>query len=211
VKTISACAYCGHQFSIISQLKDRDWRYRRSGLFGRDDNQLGSIPVTLAIQQLTTTLHERLLMYSTAVEFNSTTSIIEKCEADFVAIVAGAPVTREAPVQILFGEAKTGMEFNADDVRKLGKLADAVLPHLADAFVMFAKTDAFTNAELQLAQTLNTQYRKRVTLLSVDELETHYVYERSEKRLGHDASATCLTDMAQATHRLWFDPTSLAG
>jgi hypothetical protein len=150
-------------------------------------------------------------MYSTAVEFNSTTSIIEKCEADFVAIVAGAPVTREAPVQILFGEAKTGMEFNADDVRKLGKLADAVLPHLADAFVMFAKTDAFTNAEVQLAQTLNTQYRKRVTLLSVDELETHYVYERSEKRLGHDASATCLTDMAQATHRLWFDPTSLAG
>jgi hypothetical protein len=52
VKTISACAYCGHQFSIISQLKDRDWRYRRSGLFGRDDNQLGSIPGALAIQQL---------------------------------------------------------------------------------------------------------------------------------------------------------------
>src|SRR6202008_3485854 len=50
VKTIAACEYCGHQFSIISQLKDRDWRYRRSGLFGRDDNQLGSIPVALAIQ-----------------------------------------------------------------------------------------------------------------------------------------------------------------
>jgi hypothetical protein len=206
VKTISTCAYCGHQFSVTPQLKDRDWRYRRSGLFGRDDNQLGSIPVTLAIQQLATTLHERLLMYSTAVEFTSTTSIIEKCEADFLAVVAGAPVTRELPVQILFGEAKTGMEFNADDVRKLGKLADAVPSDLADAFIMFAKTEAFTIDEVQLAQTLNSQYRKRVILLSVDELEPYYVYERSEKRLGQDATATCLTDMAQATHRLWFVP-----
>lgn len=211
VKTISTCAYCGHQFSVVAQLKDRDWRYRRSGLFGRDDNQLGGIPVTLAIQQLSTTLHERLLMYSTAVEFKSTTSIIEKCEADFMAVVAGAPVTGEAPVQILFGEAKTGMEFNADDVRKLGKLADAVPSDLADTFIMFTKTETFTNDEVQLAQTLNSQYRQRVILLSVDELEPYYVYERSEKRLGHDATATCLTDMAQATHRLWFAPTPLAG
>jgi hypothetical protein len=206
VKTISTCPYCGHLFSIISQLKDRDWRYRRSGLFGRDDDQLGGIPVTLAIQQLTTTLHERLLMYSTAVEFKSRTSIIEKCEADFLAIVAGAPVIREAPVQILFGEAKTGMEFDADDVRKLGKLADAVPSDLADAFIMFAKTEAFTNNEVQLAQTLNSQYQKRVILLSGDELEPYYVYERSEKRLGHDATATTLTDMARVTHRLWFTP-----
>jgi hypothetical protein len=211
VKMISACAYCGHQFSIISQLKDRDWRYRRSGLFGRDDNQLGSIPVALAIQQLSTTLHERLLMYSTAINFKSTTSIIEKCEADLVAIVAGAPVSGEAPVQILFGEAKTGMEFNTDDVRKLSKLANAVPSDLADTFIMFAKTEAFTFNELQLAQTLNSQYGKRVILLSVDEFEPYHVYERSEKRLGHDAIATNLTDLAQATHRLWFSPAPLAG
>jgi hypothetical protein len=210
VKTISTCAYCGHQFSIFSQLKDRDWRYRRSGLFGRDDNQLGGIPVTLAIQQLATTLHERLLMYSTAINFRSATSIIEKCEADFVAVVAGVPVSREAPVQILFGEAKTGIEFNADDVRKLAKLADALPQDLADTFIMFAKTATFTNDEVQLAQTLNSQHRKRVILLSVNELEPYHVYERSEERLGHDAIATNLTDMARATHRLWFDPTPLA-
>jgi hypothetical protein len=57
VKTVSTCTYCGHQFSVIEQLKDRDWRYRRSGLFGRDDNQLGGIPVTLAIQQLAAVLY----------------------------------------------------------------------------------------------------------------------------------------------------------
>ena len=95
-------------------------------------------------------------MYSTAVEFKSTTSIMEKCEADFIAVVAGAPVTGEAPVQILFGEAETGMEFNADDVRKLGKLADAVPSDLAVTFFMFTKTETFTNDEVQLAGTLNS-------------------------------------------------------
>lgn len=42
VRTLSTCAYCGQQFDVTAQLKDRDWRYRRSGLFGRDDNQLGA-------------------------------------------------------------------------------------------------------------------------------------------------------------------------
>jgi len=29
------CEYCGHTFSLGPQLKDRDWRFRLSGLFGR--------------------------------------------------------------------------------------------------------------------------------------------------------------------------------
>ena len=69
VRTLSTCAYCCQQFDVTGQLKDRDWRYRRSGLFGRDDNQLGGIPVALALQQLETTLHESLLMYATALKF----------------------------------------------------------------------------------------------------------------------------------------------
>jgi hypothetical protein len=207
VKTSSTCAYCGYQFSVISQLKDRDWRYRRSGLFGRDDNQLGSIPVALAIQQLDTSLHDSLLMYSTSVEFNSTSSIIEKCEADFVAVVAGTVVIREAPVQVLFGEAKTGIEFNDEDVRKLRKLADAVPCNLADAFIMFAKTEAFTDNEVRLAQTLNSEHRRRVILWSVDQLEPYHVYERAAERLGQDQYAATLTDMARATHHLWFAAT----
>jgi len=150
-------------------------------------------------------------MYSTAVEFTSTALIIEKCEAGFVAIVAGATAFHETPVQVLLGEAKTGMEFDINDVRKLGKLADAVPSDLADTYIMFAKTEAFTVDEVQLAQTLNSQYRKRVILLSVDELEPYDVYERSEKRLGHAAIATNLSDMAQATHLLWFVPTPPAG
>jgi hypothetical protein len=37
----------------------------------RDDDQLGGVPVALTLQQLSTSLHDRLIMYSTAVNFGS--------------------------------------------------------------------------------------------------------------------------------------------
>jgi hypothetical protein len=205
VKTMSTCVYCGQQFDVTSQLKDRDWRYRRSGLFGRDDNQLGGIPVALALQQLEIALHDSLQMWSTALNFTPIGSTnIEKCEADFVAVIAGAPGAGESPVQILLGEAKTHTDFDAEDVRKLGKLADAIPHDLAQAFVMFAKTDAFTPDEIAMAKTLNSRYRQRVILWSRDELEPYFVYERSAERLGQLRYAVALTDMVRATEQLWF-------
>lgn len=87
VRTMSVCSYCGLLFDVAHQLKDREvWRCRRSGLFGRDDNQLGIIPAALALQQLDTNLHGDLLMYSRALNFAPRTANIENCEADFVAV-----------------------------------------------------------------------------------------------------------------------------
>jgi len=51
VRTKSTCAYCDHTYDVTPQLKDRDWRYRRSGIFGRADDQLGGVPVALTLQQ----------------------------------------------------------------------------------------------------------------------------------------------------------------
>jgi hypothetical protein len=204
IATLSTCLYCGCRFDVTGQLKDRDWRYRRSGIFGRYDNQLGGIPVALTLQQLDIALDDSLLMYTTALNFRSSGAAIEPCEADFIGVVAGAEGINEAPVQILFGEAKAHGAFDAADLRKLGRLADAVPPDLADAFIMFAKTDAFTNDEIGLAQTLNDQYRRRVILWSREELEPYHVYERSEAQLGQRQYATTLTDMASVTDLLWF-------
>jgi hypothetical protein len=66
VKTRSTCGYCDYVYDVTPQLKDRDWRYRRSGIFGREDEQLGGVPVALTLQQLASSLHERFTMYSTA-------------------------------------------------------------------------------------------------------------------------------------------------
>ncbi len=204
IATLSTCIYCGHRFNVTAQLKDRDWRYRRSGLFGHDDNQLGGIPVALALQQLEIALHSQLLMYSTALNFSPRTAAVEACEADFLAVTARGGARHEARTQILLGEAKTHGVFDDEDVRNLDRLADAIPGDLADVFVMFAKTGAFTEDELRLAQTLNQQKRKRVILWSRDELEPYHVYERSKDRLGQLQYAGTLTDMAVVTERLWF-------
>ena len=83
VKTRLNCAYCDHNYDVTSQLKDRDWRYRRSGIFGRDDDQLGGVPVALTLQQLGSVLHDGLAMYATATKFRAGTTTIEDCEFGF--------------------------------------------------------------------------------------------------------------------------------
>jgi hypothetical protein len=109
----------------------------------------------------------------------------------------------EAPVQILIGEAKTSSEIDANDVRKLGMLADAIPSEIAQAFIMFAKTGTFTPDEVTLARSLNSPGKERVILWSRDQLESRFVYERSKDRLGGVPYASSLIDMVQATEKLF--------
>jgi hypothetical protein len=144
------------------------------------------------------------MMYSTAMKFTSPTGAIEPCESDLVAVVAGMSRNGEPPVEVAFGECKTEMPFNEEDVRKLGGLADAVPRDLAASYIIFSKTGTFSADEIALAKTLNTEHRKRVILLSREELEPFYVYERSKDRLGEAWHASSLADMARVTHKLYF-------
>jgi hypothetical protein len=123
IRTISRCEYCGKDFNITSQLKDRDWAFRRSGLFGRDDHQAGGIPVALTLQQLQTALHWRILAYTTGTELEPAGTNIEKCETDFVLL---AESLREQILQVVIGECKGHGEITEDDVRKLALVADAL-------------------------------------------------------------------------------------
>jgi hypothetical protein len=204
VKTRSTCGYCDYVYDVTPQLKDRDWRYRRSGIFGREDEQLGGVPVALTLQQLASSLHQRFMMYSAAMNFRSAGAAIEPCESDYVGVVSGALGMSESPVQIVFGEAKTEGSFDAHDVRKLGALADAVPRNLAQAYILFSKTGTFSPGEIAMAKTLNTEYTRRVILWSRDELEPFYPYERSQTKLGERSTAGTLTDMANVTQRLYF-------
>ena len=69
---------------------------------------------------------------------------------------------------------------------------------------MFSKTDAFTEDEVQIAKSLTSDFKRRVILLSQNELEPFFIYERSKDRLNGKPYAVSLTDMADATARLWF-------
>jgi hypothetical protein len=125
-------------------------------------------------------------------------------------VCAAAPRISEAPVQIVLGEAKSEGAFDAQDVRKLSLLADAVPRELADVFILFSKTGTFSPDEITLTRTLNT-HRPRVILWSREELEPYYPYERSKDKLGSRWLGGTLVDLANNTHALFFRETPQSG
>ena len=119
--------------------------------------------------------------------------------------LADAKTKPELSVRAI-GETKSEGPFDADDVRKLGQLADAIPHDYAEAFILFSKTGTFSPEEIALARSLNSRHRQRVILWSRDELEPFYPYERSKDVLGDHWHASSLEKMALNTHFLYFAP-----
>ena len=202
VKTVLNCEYCGNEFNITPQLRDRDWAYRRSGLFGRDDNQAGSIPVTLTLQQLDTFMHMHPAIYSTSMEIEPKTASINKCETDFVLITKA----HDPRVQIVIGECKTRKEITEQDVLNLTKVADAFPKERFDVFILFSKLNGFSNEEIERCKKAQDPYRKRVIMFTDRELEPYFIYERTEKEFAIDKHATSLDDLAKNTADIFLTP-----
>jgi hypothetical protein len=204
VRTLSRCEYCGKDFNITPQLRDRDWAYRRSGLFGRDDHQGGGIPVALTLQQLETALHSRSIAYKAGTELVPDTARIQRCETDFV-LLAESP--REKALQIAIGESKGRKEITEDDARHMGLVADALEEgSTCEPFIVFSKTSAFTLEEVERCRLAQGRYRLRVILLSDRELEPYFLYERAAKEFEIRTTAISFEDMAQATQNIYFHP-----
>jgi hypothetical protein len=205
LQTKTTCQFCGTEFDMTGQLKDRDWRYRRSGLFGMDDHQGGSIPVALTLLQLHTMLDDHSLMYATSMNFRSKINAFGNCESDFVLLTAGRDHFRDTPVQILIGECKSeGGRIDEDDIAKLGSLADSISEEVAQTFIMFSKTGTFDMEELAIIKTLNRDHKSRVIIWSQDELEPYDPYLKHQEKLGRDEYAGSLTEMVHVTTRLFF-------
>jgi hypothetical protein len=122
VRTQTTCEHCGQDFKVTPQLRDRDWRYRRSGLFGRDNYQEGEIPVALTLLQIQTSLHLHDMLCTTALEIEPAGAPVQKCESDFVIITQQHTNHK---VQITIGECKNRGEITEDDVAKLRMVAEA--------------------------------------------------------------------------------------
>ena len=162
-----ACEYCGHKFNATTQLKDRDWRFRRSGLFGRDDHQQGAIPVVLTLQQLHANVHSlsEPRLFATCFKLSSAGAQIKSCETDLVMLNQDS----RGRIQIAIGECKsagTTNEITEADVRKFSAVADAFPPERVTAFIIFSKTGSFTEAEIKRCISAQAPHQRRVILLS---------------------------------------------
>jgi hypothetical protein len=178
-KTTVECMYCGRTFDIATQLKDRDWAYRRSGLFGRNDNQQGGIPVALTLQQLDTALSTDKMLYATCLELKPERATIDKCETDFIVFAHGYSHNMPHQPQIVIGECKAaGGTITREDAMHLAKVADALPYRRLNTFILFAKPGSFSPEEIESCALAQHDWHERVILFSKDEIEPYHIDDR---------------------------------
>lgn len=203
VRTRNECEYCGQVFNLGPQLRDRDWAFRRSGLFGRRDNQEGAIPVTLTLQQLTNMHDLRPHIATMAMTLRSDGANIADCESDFILL---APNERGERIQILIGECKTRGPISEQDVANLRRVADAFPAETYDVYIVFAKLAEFGADEIRHIRALNDDDRRRAIMLTTRELEPWFIYERTEKIFDITMHAVTFQEMADNTHDIFIEP-----
>ncbi len=196
------CEYCGNEFDISNQLKDRDWAYRRSGLFGKENNQEGSIPVSLTLQQLDTALSMHSIIYSTGLNLVLENGDKKKCEIDFALLTQDYDLRPK----IAIGECKTRKPIEENCIKNLIEIADNINGKRIDVFIILAKLSEFTPEEINLAKGAQGKYRKRVILLSTRELEPYHIYDNAKNEFEINKYSNSLEDLAEITHQLYFDP-----
>ena len=205
VRTEATCEYCGHKFNVAPYLRDKNvWRYRRSGLFGRANNQEGAIPVILTIQQLHTIFHSQEMLYAPAMSLKSK-STANPCETDFV-VLAQRPL--DGKIDIAIGECKTRKQISDANVNNLQAIADAFPSERFNVYIIFSKLDSFSSEELARVRRLNNEYRRRVILFTARELEPYPLYERTAKEFNIARYAISFEEMADITAQVFLQPST---
>jgi len=209
------CELCGQQYDATRQLINEEWRYRRTGVLGRERNAQGAIPVILTLQQFETNLSGiSRQIYSPSLDLAPKVGFdLPKCEIDFIWLIPGPG---SSATTAIIGECKdrgagkgkdTGT-INAKDIENLRRVADALPSERFETFIVLAKLCPFTAEEIALARTLNEKYRRRVILLTARELDPYRFFERTElefqniSQYGHSAE-----DLAMATEIMYFKAT----
>lgn len=207
IRTNAECEYCGNLFHVGPQLRDRDWAYRRSGLFGRNDNQEGAIPVVLTLLQLHHLHEPTSFAMTTAMSLEPNGAEIHKCETDFVFLVNRG---RDHRVQVAIGECKTRKPITEDDVQNLLRVAKAFPTDRFDVFLIFSKLADFSDEEAHWIAAANDEYVRRAIMLTPRELDCWHAYERAAELFDIDRTIIDLEGMAEATHRIFFEKAARA-
>jgi hypothetical protein len=139
------CEYCGHRNMTSLHIRDRgDWRFRKSGLLAKDNNQEGAIPVLLSLLVLHRVLDREGVLRMTSAKMIEG---VPPCEIDFMVIEH-----HRSEIKWALGEAKSASgEIDAKDVENMKSVADKLKKIGAHTYLIFAKTaDSFTQKETEL-------------------------------------------------------------
>jgi hypothetical protein len=206
LKTRVRCDFCGQLFDSTSQLHGKAfWKFRRSGLFGSDNHQEGSIPVVVALQhlELTADAIDAWQVHSTGQTLSWTDSEAVDCEFDFILLTR----SREGMPQIALGECKTRTEIDETDVANSRRVGGLLAKRGIDPFFVFAKTSPFTDQEIARCRpAADEDWPYRTILLGQRELEELNHVWALERHFDIQRISRGLDQLAEVTHHTYFDP-----
>ncbi|MBW1728502.1 MAG: hypothetical protein JRJ62_13195 [Deltaproteobacteria bacterium] len=200
-----ACEYCGGQNQTSTHLKNRgDWRFRKSGLFSKDNYQEGAIPVLLTLLTIKRIADHFNFSYSTALRLTGENI---NCESDFCVV----QFNRSDEIEIGIGECKSeGGIITNDDCEKLKKAALKLsgLGENVNVYIIFAKTsDAFRPEEIKLFKDLEKEVK--VIILNNKELEPYHIYWLEDGGIEEDIPEKyphSLSDLARNSSARYLKP-----
>ncbi|HVR45278.1 MAG TPA: hypothetical protein VMT95_01365 [Candidatus Binatia bacterium] len=192
------CPYCDYEVYLPVVLRaafsrtdiKKMWAFVRAGLFARDNNQEGFVPVVLALMWLNATLHNAETCFTTALDLDFEVPAVE---IDFCVL----QYKYGDHIELGLGEAKAAGCIDDAKVHPLKaawkKLRDVGI----DCFLVFAKaSDEFADSEIEIFKRLKAEWIPIVALTN-RELESYEPHTRDDDSpVRHPFT---LSDMARNT------------
>jgi len=170
IDDIWTCNYCGYENKTSLQLKHRgDWKFRKSGLLGRENNQEGAIPVILTLLAFSRIFDSSNFIYSPSLNLKSRD---KSCEIDFCILYY-----RKDKIQLGIGECKSeGGIIDQKDIDNLKFVWNKIKNLNIDCYLVFSKTaEKFEQLEIDLFKKVKKE-NIPIILLTNKELEPYHPY-----------------------------------
>lgn len=173
------CPYCEHKQYLPSRIgehfKDKAmWRFEKRGLFAKDNNQEGAIPVILTLLALNRVLDRGGFVHTTSLNLAAEV----RCETDLCVM----QYRDDREIEIAIGECKSRGKITAKDVANLKAQREKLEKVSLSCHLVFSKADEdFTSEEIELFQGLKKD-RVPFILFTRRELEPYHPYWRDEEK-----------------------------
>jgi len=212
------CPLCDNKFSPLE--KNRfgiKWYFRRSGLFGEDNKQEGSIPVLLSLLQLVRTKHDVLIFTSRHIEFDG-----NKCELDLIALDVNQHYFNNTP-EIFIGECKDAGAREKEATQSISKerkeryqVTDKDISNMVEikkrldasglnTWLLFSTTASiFSQDEIERFKELTKQHIYPI-LFTANELEPYHPYDRYDRDKLRNSHAVSYDELAQNSQFIYLE------
>jgi len=202
------CEYCGAEQGISTLLTEKEtgrWKFRKSGLLAKDNNQEGAIPVLLTLLQCKRVLDLSGFVFSPSMTLSTPEM---SCETDLCVLQylrhEEASWHVQSKLEVGIGECKDeGGRIDEEDVQKLKHIHSCFDGKDIRCYLIFSKTaDSFAPAEIGLFRGLR-QDGIPLILFTNRELESWYPYEHVQGQTKRLLPAQTLQKMSWISSSLY--------